>query len=182
MLRSYESGHSSYNPTIMEAIQIAWANPGFFSPVRVGVALMQDNLISAVDGYSNPTYQAVKEAYEVFGGNTQMCCLLSLGVGKPMVRSMSIDRQDLLQTAVRDTETMAEQLGRRYSRLQVYFRLSADRNLEFGGVAVPVDNRLAKIVAYTSTYLETNAASTAMSLCIKSSRKAGHTTIEQLCK
>ncbi|KIM28425.1 hypothetical protein M408DRAFT_141107 [Serendipita vermifera MAFF 305830] len=180
MLRNYESHHSSYNPTIIEAIRIAWATPGLFAPIRVGTQILQEDLVSAVDGFNNPTFQAVKEAYEIFGSDERMACLLSIGAGKPMVRSLSIDRQDLLQRGLRDTEMTVEQMRRRYGSLQVYFRLSVDRDLEFDRPSFTVDKRTERIMSHTSTYLETHDAFSTMDHCVKSSRQASRVTIDHL--
>lgn len=182
MLRSYESRHSSYNPTIVEAVRIAWATPGLFSPIRVGTELMREELVSAVDGFNNPAFQAVKEAYDIFGRDKRMACLLSLGAGKPLVRSTSIDRQDLLQRTIRDTEIIVEQMRRRYAGLRIYFRLSVDRDLEFGNASAPIEKRLARIVSHSSAYLETHDAFTALDRCVKSSRQASRVTTDHLCK
>jgi hypothetical protein len=119
MLRSYDSRHSSYNPTIIEAISIAWATPGLFEPVRVGAEHSQEELISAVDGYNNPTIQAIKEAYEAFGKDKRVCFLLSLGPGRAPLRSLGVDKPSIAEKTIRDTESTADQLRRRYSCLQV---------------------------------------------------------------
>ena len=182
MLRSYDSRHSTYNPTIIEAISIAWATPGLFSSVRVGSEFALEELISGVDGFNNPTFQAVKEAHEIFGSNMRMGCLLSLGAGKPLLRSTSIDRQDLLQRTVRDTEVIVEQMRRRYAGLRVYFRLSVDRDLTYGNASTPFEKRLGRIISLTAAYLETHDAFTVMDRCVKSSRKASRVTIDHLCE
>lgn len=182
VLRSYESRHSAYNPTIVEAIRIAWAIPGLFSPIQVGTDFIREELVSAVDGFNNPIFQAVKEAYDIFGHKKRMSCLLSLGTGKPLVRSTSIDRQDLMQRTTRDTEAIVEQMRRRYTGLRIYFRLSVDRDLEFGSASVSFEKRLGRIVSHTLTYLETYDASTTLDRCVRCSRQASRVTMDHLCK
>jgi predicted acylesterase/phospholipase RssA len=183
ILRSYKSRHSSYDPTIIEAICISWAIPGLFEPVRVGPEHMREELISAVDGYNNPTMQAIKEVYEAFGRDKRVCFLLSLGSGRSSLRSLSLDRSSIAQDTVRDTESTADQLQRRYSCLKIYFRLSVDQNLECAtGPGLVIQERLEVINAHTSAYLETHDASEALDRCIGCSHQARYVTTEHLCK
>jgi predicted acylesterase/phospholipase RssA len=182
ILRSYQSGHSSHNPTIIEAIRISWANPGLFPPLRIGPKYMQEELVSAVDGCNNPTLQAVEEAHNAFGKDQKVACLLSLGTGKPGNRSVTMESAQLAQMIARDTESIAEQLDRRYSGLQIYFRLSVDRTLELGTASRTIDQRAGRITSYTSTYLETHAISETLGRCVKSSQSARYITMESLCQ
>jgi len=183
ILRSYESRHSSNNPTIIEAISISWAILGLFEPVRVGAEHKQEELVSAVDGYSNPTMQAVNEVYEAFGKDKRVCFLLSLGAGRALPRSLSVDGSIITQEIARDTESTADQLGRRYSCLKIYFRLSVDRNIECAtGPRLGIQERLAIINSHTSAYLETHDASETLDRCIGCSRQARYVTTEHLCK
>ncbi|KIM27514.1 hypothetical protein M408DRAFT_48879, partial [Serendipita vermifera MAFF 305830] len=81
MFRNYKSKRSSYNPTIIEAVRASWATPGLFSSVFIGAAPQQEEIISAVNGFNNPTLQAVQEARELYGANRAVSTLLSLGSG-----------------------------------------------------------------------------------------------------
>ena len=182
MLRSYDSGHASHNPTLIEAFRIAWADPGLFSSIEVGPELMQEELVSAVDGYNNPTPQAIEEAYRAFGKDQRVCFLLSLGTGRAAVRSLNADGGALGQMIARDTESTAEQLKRRYARLHIYFRLSVDRNLDFHSALQAIEQRVGNISSLTSSFLETHDASDVLNRCLRSSYQASHITMEGLCK
>ena len=182
MLRNYDSVHSSYNPTIIEAIRIAWATPGLFSSIRVGPTLMQEVLISAVNSVNNPTSKAVEEAHDAFGKDRRVSCLVSLGTGKPIIRSLSTGGLDPDQMVARDTETTAEQLKRRYTGLGIYFRLSVDRGLDFRGGSLDIEGNAGKIISCTSGYLETHDTSEVLDRCIRSSQQAGHVPLENLCQ
>jgi hypothetical protein len=182
MLRNYDSVHSSYNPTIIEAIRIAWATPGLFSSIRVGPSLMQEVLISAVNSVNNPTPKAVEEAHNVFGKDRRVSCLVSLGTGKPVIRSLSTGGLDPDQMVARETETTAEQLKRRYTGLGIYFRLSVDRGLNFRGGSLDIEENAGKIISCTSGYLETHDASEILDCCLRSSQHASHVTMESLCQ
>ncbi|KIM32134.1 hypothetical protein M408DRAFT_20473 [Serendipita vermifera MAFF 305830] len=175
MLRSYAARHSSYNPTIIEAISIAWATPGLFSPVKMGPEAMEEELISAVDGYSNPTIQAVKEAHEFFGKDQRMSCLLSIGVGRSPNRSLFSDGHHIAQRAIRDTERTANHLKHLYAGLQIYFRFSVDRRLE------PETSSFdKKLVGHTAAYLELADVDAALNRCVISSLDVSSITIEHL--
>jgi hypothetical protein len=182
MLRNYDSAHSSYNPTIIEAIRIAWATPGLFSSIRVGPSLMQEVLISAVNSVNNPTPNAVEEAHNVFGKDRRVSCLVSLGTGKPVIRSLNMGGLDPDQMVARDTETTAEQLKRRYTGLGIYFRLSVEQGLDFGGSSSEIEENAGKIISCTSGYLETHDASETLDRCMRSSQQASHVTMENLCQ
>src|SRR5271154_5784764 len=59
MFRNYPSHHFSHNPTIAEAAQASWATPGLFSSILVGSHPTREELVSAVNGFNNPTLEAV---------------------------------------------------------------------------------------------------------------------------
>jgi hypothetical protein len=182
MLRSYDSGHSSHNPTIIEAISIAWANPGLFSSVRIGPNLLQEELVSAVDGCSNPTLQAVEEAHKAFGKDQKVACLLSLGTGKSGNRSLTTNGAQLAQMIARDTERTAEQVKRRYAGLQIYFRLSVDQSIDLGAAPQTIQQSAGRISSYTLSYLETHDVSEILDGCLRSSYQASHVTVENMCQ
>ena len=179
MLRSHGPEDSSHNPTLIEAISIAWATPGVFSPVRVGAELVQE-LISAVNGYNNPALKAVEEAYEAFGPERRVSCLLSLGTG--VLSAPSTEVHERVQMIVRETETTAEDLKKRYSGLQIYFRLSVDRNFDSGFTSGVTEEQAGVISSSASEYLEKHDVCETVEQCLISSRKASHTTMEHLCQ
>jgi hypothetical protein len=182
MLRNYNSVHSSYNPTIVEAIRIAWATPGLFSSIRVGPDLMQETLISAVNSVNNPTPKAVEEAHSAFGKDQRVSCLLSLGTGQPVVRWLNTDGLDVDQMVARDTEVTAEQLKRRYTGLGIYFRLSVDRVLDFRNGSQDIEENAGMVISCASSYMETHDASEILDHCLRSSHQASHITVENLCE
>jgi hypothetical protein len=181
MLRSYGPEDSSLNPTLVEAISIVWATPGVFSPVRVGAELVQE-LISAVNGYNNPTLKAVEEAYEAFGPDRRVSCLLNLGTGMVSTPSSGTDGHVRAQAIARETETTAEDLKKRYAGLQIYFRLSVNRRIDSGFPSDVTEEQAGVVSALTSCYLETHDVCETVERCLISSRKASHTTMEHLCQ
>jgi hypothetical protein len=163
------------NPTVIEAIRIAWANPDLFSPLRIGPKHMPEELVGAVDGCSNPTHSA-------FGKDQKVACLLSLGSGKPGYRSLTTDSSQLAEMIARDTESTAEQLERRYSDLQIYFRFLVDRTLELGAASRTIEQRAGRITSYTPTYLGTHVISEMLDRCVRGSQSARYIAMESLCR
>ncbi|KIM26362.1 hypothetical protein M408DRAFT_313754, partial [Serendipita vermifera MAFF 305830] len=82
MFRNYQSKQFSYNPTIVEAVRACWATPGLFSSIFIRSGPQSEEIISAVNGFNNPTLQAVQEARELYGINRAVSAVLSLGSGK----------------------------------------------------------------------------------------------------
>jgi len=127
LFRNYESRQASYNPTIIQVVRVVWAIPDVFPSVHVGPAHLKEELVSAANGFYNPTLEVLKEAHQAFGPDATVSCLLSLASsGTPTA-------QDLGKLAV-DCEKTADEVLRRIGRLGVYFRFSADHGLEFDGL------------------------------------------------
>jgi hypothetical protein len=142
---------------------------------------MQEVLMGAVNSANNPTLQAVEEAHNAFGKDQRVCCLLSLGNGKPLIHPLSAGGLNVDEMIARDTEATAEQLKMRYAELGIYFRMSMDRNVDFGTACEAIELRAGRISSYTSSYLETHDASVVLDDCLRSSQHASHITMESLC-
>jgi hypothetical protein len=181
MLRTYDPEDSFPNPTLIEAISIAWATPGVFSPVRVGTELVQE-LLSAVNRYNNPTLKAIEEAHETFGPDLRVSCLLNLGTGLLSTPGPATEGTDHVQMIARETESTAEDLKKRYAGLQIYFRLSVDRNLNSGFTSEATEIQAGEISSCATHYLETHDVCETVDRCLISSQKASHTTIGHLCQ
>jgi hypothetical protein len=153
MFRSYESKHTSYNPTIIEAIRACWANVGLFSSIRVGPPSHQEELISAVNGFNNPSLEAAREAQDSFENTRLFSTFLSLGSGER--DPLSISSNSLLQRVVRQTVSVEESTAR--SLGISYFRFSPPSTIEDNSLAIGRQFEL--ITGYTHAYLERDATS-----------------------
>ena len=173
MLRNYASRHAAYNPTIVEAIRIAWATPGIFSSVHIGPTFMKEEFVSAVNGTNNPTFEAIKEVNEVFGGQSRISCLLSLGAGKLI--NLSANAENMLEQTAQDTEGTARELQMCLEKLGVYFRFSVDRGLESH------HSQLGLVVSHTSVYLNDSAVSQKLEECVDALKYLNGVALEQLC-
>lgn len=172
MLRSYPSRHSSHNPSIIEAIRIAWATPGLFSSVHIGPEFMKEELVSAVNGVNNPTFEAIREANEVFGGARQVSCLLSLGAGR--LSTLTADTENMLEQMAQDTEATAREVQMCLEKLGIYFRFSVEHGLQSHGLPPGV------IVAHTAIYLHENPVSQKLDDCIEASKRINGIALDQL--
>lgn len=176
VFRNYESRQSSYNPTIIEAVRVAWATPGLFSPIRVGISI-QEELVSAVNGFSNPTLEAVREAELVFGKDRTVSTVLSLGVGRRL--SIPSSEGAAIQIA-QETELTAENFQRRFGMLGIYFRFSVDQILEKQGA--DLETHFASVTAYTREYLAGDTVNRSLDSYLKTSGHTSTTSLDRFCE
>jgi len=173
MLRSFNSRHAPYNPTVVEGIRAAWATPGLFSPATFGPYLMQEAFVSGVNGFNNPALEAIREAHDVYGGSlSTVALLLSIGAGRQPV--LSIDSSDVTQRISQDTENTARELQRRLSKVNMYFRFSAMMENQM--------RSLGDITSHTAAYLEEYPVTTLMERCLLAANNIGRLTLGDLCE
>lgn len=175
MFRNYESRNSTYNPTIIEAVQAAWATPGFLPPARLGNAPLLEELTSAINGFHNPTFEAIKEAHEIFGRERKISSVLSLGSGKRTSVSLPIAVQ-----VAQETEITAENLQRRFGALGVYFRFSVEDEMLFD--PVDIEGHFGSITTHTRKYIDGDAVNSSIDSYLKVSDHTSTVTLDRLCK
>lgn len=176
MLHSFTCGHPSYNPTILEAIRVTWATPGLFLPTKFGPYLMEEEFTSAVNGFNNPTLEAIRDANEVYGGELRVSCLLSIGSGKQA--ALSVDSSDLMERAPRETDNVARELQRRLGKQDTYFRFSVEHGLE--SEEFNQTGELGRIISHTTIYLGDLPTSDLLDECVRASKRAGVTSLADL--
>ncbi|KIM32148.1 hypothetical protein M408DRAFT_214516 [Serendipita vermifera MAFF 305830] len=178
MFRNYESRQPSYNPTIIEAVRAAWATPGLFSPIRIGVMPTQEEVISAVNGFSNPTQEALREAEAFFGNEKLISAVLSLGVGR---RNVALFTPKVLTTLVaQDTDVTAENIQRRIGTLGVYFRFSVDQVIETKDAQI--QDQFALVTAHTREYLGGDVVSRSLDNYLKIAASTSPVSLDRLCR
>jgi hypothetical protein len=178
MFRSYPSARSSYNPTILEAVRASWATPGLFSSVRLGANLLREEIVSAVNGFNNPTLEAIKEAKDIFGKERRVSCLLSLGAGQAEVRSTS--SKDYTTKTAQDTETIARECQRRFGSLEIYFRFSVERGMDLE--CAIGEGTFGAIATHTSVYLEGDESAKRLDRFVTISSSTDRVTLDNLCE
>ncbi|PVF99825.1 hypothetical protein CPB86DRAFT_755916 [Serendipita vermifera] len=210
LLRSYPVRNTliNYKPTVVETLRTAWATPNLFPPVRIGPLYREEEIVSAVHGYNNPTLEVLKEALDVFGSNAYLSCLLSLGAGKGIIKSFGAGasgaggaagapREDSLETGknesnnpmsileqlTTDGESIAEEAFRRIGNLGIYFRFSVSRGLDFDDVAAQrdgVSTKFGEIIAHTTGYLLENTTSSYLDKAIASAERPSTISLEAI--
>jgi hypothetical protein len=201
-IRTYKARHVSHNPTIFEAVRATWASPSLFTPIRIGPSLRQEEMISATQGFNNPTLECMKEALDLFGPDAFVSCLLSVGAGKPAVKSLRLGASTsseadsaqynlaTLERLALDCENTANEVQRRIGMLGIYYRFSVERGLETGFQLQNGTNHdtifgtieYGEIATHTSAYLLETTVSNSLDSCIISAERSSRVTLDQLCK
>ncbi|PVF92564.1 hypothetical protein CPB86DRAFT_684799, partial [Serendipita vermifera] len=130
LLRSYVSREQALPPcTILQAACAAIASHDQFEPVTIGQIGEQVELRSGLLGYANPASELLKEAVREFEGETWVATIMSIG-GKPTeTPSKNIPIVQRLETVLRDTDKVHQDLYHRLHRLNIYFRFSVPYHL-----------------------------------------------------
>lgn len=184
VFRTYPSRGSSFNPTIVEALCATITIPSHFISTKIGLRLRQQDFIGGPLGSNNPTKELLKEANAIFGKDTRVAQILSLGAGKPRVLSLQAsatleDVGQLMKGMMADCEIVARELARRLYNVDAYHRL----NVEAGMEGIPIDNWtvLGSIESQTNAYTDTIAVTNALELSVKNLlERIGTATLEQL--
>ena len=175
--RNYQSPQQvTQDVTVIEALQAAWASPNILPPISIGPKGRQEMVMSAGNGFANPTREVIKEAYHVFGAKAHVSCLLSLGSGFRGVVGLDGDRKNIAQGTRIDCERVSREVRQTLARSNVYYRLSVDRGLEGWG---PFVTEFGAMKSHVDDYL---ARDIDMDQCIIASTKAGTVSIERICE
>ena len=183
-LRNFSSHQGpALNLTVAEALLATIATPPLFTFTSISNDLTTFEYIGADITMSNPAMELITEAYEAFGSQQSIACLLSVGCGHPGTLT-SPDGSDLdkwnqfLARIVNDGEHKAQTIDAQMGHLGLYYRFRVSRGLEQSS-----HNGLdtGNIMAHTSAYLADVAVSRKMEACIDSLKlRDGVTLLEQL--
>ncbi|KIM20670.1 hypothetical protein M408DRAFT_47217, partial [Serendipita vermifera MAFF 305830] len=155
IFRTYSRRGSNTNLTIVEAICSTLATPSTFAPVVVGKRPRQQKYVGGVLRANNPTRELLKEAGNIFGEDTCIAQVLSLGTGRPQVfrlsNSIPSGVSRVLEELTLDCEGVAADLSAQLSGVEAYLRLNVDRGMERLGMHEWDD--LGPIETHTSAYM-----------------------------
>lgn len=184
MFRNYRASfQASYDPTIIEALRAACATPGWIASAFVGPMGVEEELVSAMNGFNNPTKEVIEEAYKLFGAEHRISCLLSLGSGKrgaiSLENTQSNAHPSISAQIASDSENVAEETKKQLGRLKIYYRFSVDVGLEGPR---PFRGGFGSIISHTSVYLSKFSVSKSLDNCLKAVEKFGGVTLERLCE
>ena len=162
-IRSYRT-RSAQTPacTVLEAACACVASPDMFMPVSIGADHEKVALIDAMAVAANPAKVLLSEAQRVFGDDTEVATILSIGAGKGDVWSLSKSGTELTEAVKRaaaSCEPVHEEVYARLRETSIYFRLNVERSLE---------PRLELSSASVSAYLGEGAVSDRLDDAIKS--------------
>lgn len=173
MFRNYRSKRPSYNPTIIEAIRATWAIPGLFSSILLGPALMQEEIVSAVGGFNNPTLEAIGEAHDAFGAGQMVTSVLSLGSGRHG-GSTTVER------VARETEITEETLQRRFGKLGIYFRFSVNQSHD--NETLSLEGQFGTLTSHTEHYFARDLVNASLDRYLQVSDHTSTITLERMCE
>jgi hypothetical protein len=131
ILRNFDIGQEEMNVTIAEAMLATLASPPLFTLISIS----EVEYISGDLRFSNPTLTIISEAYNVFGEEARVACLMSLGSGHLGFLSPPNDSDldswnQFLDKALKDSEQKAEEIETLMGNLALYHRFSVTRGLE----------------------------------------------------
>jgi hypothetical protein len=141
--------------TIVDAALATCANPSYFPSVAVGPRLSQREYVGGSMGVNNPCKEVISESWDLFGGDTRVACLLSLGTGHLGVISLSPERNEdegylrALQAMANDSEQTAQEVDTQMGHLGMYFRFSVEQGLQ-----ATEKSTIDRIMAHTKNYIE----------------------------
>jgi hypothetical protein len=135
VLRTYQV--RSQVPFIITVIDAALASCSAqpeFAPVSSGSGYKQNVYVAAGLGASNPVSDVITEAHELFGGDSSVAFLLSLGTGHPGTIPIppdgNVDIHKLMRDMMNNCEQRAQEIERRLGRVRIYFRFSVQQGMQ----------------------------------------------------
>lgn len=121
--------------TVVDAVLATCASQPDFLPASFGIGFRRQEYVGAGIGASNPIRHVITEAQSVFGGNSGVSSLLSLGSGHPGVIAFPLNggidalRQVTLKM-MKDCEQTAQETQKQIGCSGVYFRFSVEQGMQ----------------------------------------------------
>ncbi|KIM24491.1 hypothetical protein M408DRAFT_232186 [Serendipita vermifera MAFF 305830] len=117
------------NLTVAEALLVTLATPPLFTPTQISKDSAAFEYMGADWTLSNPTEEIITEAYEAFGAEERVACVMSLGCGHPGVFvapnvSDIAAWNEFLENLVTSSERKAQAIDSRMGHLGLYHRFS----------------------------------------------------------
>jgi hypothetical protein len=110
----------------------------------------------ASSGAANPIHEAITEAHLLFGGDSSIASLLSLGTGHPGILTLPSSGGEaalhrIMRDMMDDCEQRAQEIEQRIGRVGIYSRFSVEQGMQNDHPGKPAD--VAWIVTQTEDYL-----------------------------
>jgi len=183
-LRTYRvSARLPSKVTVIEAALAACATPAMFAPISSGSGYRKIEYIGAGLGANNPIREVITEAHLLFGGDSRISCILSLGIGNPGIIMLPLGGGNLsLQTLhdmMDDCEQRAQEIDRQIGHLGVYFRFSVEQGMQNNQPDETIDPNW--VMAQTTAYLEDHTTNRKIGTFIQNSTStSGPVTLDHL--
>lgn len=155
-LRTYPLRSQLASPiTIIDAILSTCAVQPTFSPVTSGSGYNKKEYIASILGAANPVRELITEAHSLFGGDSSVASLLSVGAGHPGVLFLAPDGganlHAVMHNMMNDCEQRAQEMERQIGRVGIYFRFSVEQGMQNDCLGPVVDP--GQVVAQTESYM-----------------------------
>jgi hypothetical protein len=141
--------------SVVDAVVATCATQPEFAPLSSGSGFKLREYIAA-GGAANPIHSVITEAHLLFGGDSSVASLLSLGVGHPGIIALpsaggEAARYRMMRDMMDDCEQRAQEMEERIGRVGIYSRFSVDQGMQNDHSGGPID--AAWILAQTEEYL-----------------------------
>jgi hypothetical protein len=157
VLRTYQvRSQVPFTITVVDAALASCSAQPDFAPVSSGSGYKKKVYIAAGLGANNPVSDVITEAHELFGGDSSVAFLLSVGAGHPGTIPVPPDgdgdMHKLMLDMMNDCEQRAQEVERRLGRVGIYFRFSVQQGLQniHGGQAMDPNWIASQTEAYLS--------------------------------
>lgn len=164
LFRSYTTSgiEGSLNTPIWETVRATTATPGVFKRIQIQQNGLTEEFLDGSFGSKNPTKLLLNEAAEVFGPNSEVSCIVSIGSGKQQpidISSQSFFHRVVPTQVVSGLKKMAfdgEQIATEVeqkcdSTPHLYFRFDAEEGLD--NVGFGQWQKVPEVESWTLDYL-----------------------------
>jgi hypothetical protein len=169
--------------TVVDAVLATCASQPAFAPVSFGARHKKQEYIGEV-GVNNPVRDVIAEAQILFGRDSSVASILSVGCGHPGVVSLApkVDAsalQAVMRDVILDCESRAQEMQEQIGHLGIYFRFSVEQGMQ-RSQPTP-GNDLSWIATQTEVYLAGTGVSSKVEELLKSCDAGiGVITLDQL--
>ena len=198
LFRSYTvRENASTNCKIWEAARATTAAPTFFKRTTIvddGGA--QEDFLDGGLRFNNPAQQVLSEAFAVFGGDSKLGCLVSIGTGHPGTIGLSqpdafqkilpTEMIGVLKRIATNCEQTAYELAGRFRQLpNRYFRYSVSHGV--GSISLEEWKKMDEVQVHTKAYLAEVEVSSSINnvvaiLCRASERPWPEISLQSICQ
>lgn len=184
-LRTYPiRSQSSSAVTVVEAALATCATQPAFASVSSGAGYRKQEYIGAALGQSNPVRDVITEAQLLFGGDSSVAFLLSLGSGHPgsiffPSEGGLVELHRVMRDMINDCEQTAREIEEQIGRVGVYFRFSVEQGMQHSHPGLA--DEPTHILAQAQGYLNEPRTREKLNACVKNMEAlSGLITLDQL--